>query len=61
MAPADLIALVKEANLRGRGGAGFPTGMKWAFVNEPPGQPQGRATSSSTPTRASPAPAATCR
>ena len=41
MAPTDLIALVKEANLRGRGGAGFPTGMKWAFVNEPPGQPQG--------------------
>lgn len=32
MAPADVIALVKEANLRGRGGAGFSTGMKWSFV-----------------------------
>ena len=32
MAPADVVALVKEANLRGRGGAGFPTGMKWSFV-----------------------------
>ncbi|TRY20316.1 NADH-quinone oxidoreductase subunit NuoF [Tessaracoccus rhinocerotis] len=32
MQPADVISLVKEANLRGRGGAGFPTGMKWSFV-----------------------------
>ncbi|MFT4189739.1 MAG: NADH-quinone oxidoreductase subunit NuoF [Aeromicrobium sp.] len=32
MTPADLIALVKNANLRGRGGAGFPTGMKWSFI-----------------------------
>ncbi|SDL50691.1 NADH-quinone oxidoreductase subunit NuoF [Tessaracoccus oleiagri] len=32
MAPADIISLVKDANLRGRGGAGFPTGMKWSFV-----------------------------
>ena len=38
MTGAEVIDLVKEANLRGRGGAGFPTGMKWSFV------PQGDAT-----------------
>lgn len=32
MAQDDVIAMVKDANLRGRGGAGFPTGMKWSFV-----------------------------
>jgi NADH-quinone oxidoreductase subunit F len=32
MQPAAVIALVKDANLRGRGGAGFPTGMKWQFI-----------------------------
>jgi NADH-quinone oxidoreductase subunit F len=32
MTPADIIAEVKTSNLRGRGGAGFPTGMKWGFV-----------------------------
>ncbi|MGQ0722922.1 MAG: NADH-quinone oxidoreductase subunit NuoF [Candidatus Eiseniibacteriota bacterium] len=30
--PEDVTKLVKEANLRGRGGAGFPTGVKWSFV-----------------------------
>ena len=32
MTPAEVIAQVKESNLRGRGGAGFPTGMKWGLV-----------------------------
>jgi NADH-quinone oxidoreductase subunit F len=32
MLPADVTRLVKEANLRGRGGAGFPTGVKWGLV-----------------------------
>jgi NADH-quinone oxidoreductase subunit F len=32
MTPAAIIDEVKKSNLRGRGGAGFPTGMKWSFV-----------------------------
>ena len=32
MTPADVIELVKASNLRGRGGAGFPTGLKWTFL-----------------------------
>ena len=32
MTPADVIELVKSSNLRGRGGAGFPTGLKWTFL-----------------------------
>ena len=32
MAPNDVIEAVKQSGLRGRGGAGFPTGMKWQFV-----------------------------
>jgi len=32
MSPDQIIDEVKKSNLRGRGGAGFPTGMKWGFV-----------------------------
>jgi NADH-quinone oxidoreductase subunit F len=32
MTPGEVVDLVRESNLRGRGGAGFPTGMKWSFV-----------------------------
>src|SRR5437773_12355755 len=32
MSPDDVIDDVKKSQLRGRGGAGFPTGMKWSFV-----------------------------
>lgn len=32
MSPGEISDMVKKSNLRGRGGAGFPTGMKWSFV-----------------------------
>jgi NADH-quinone oxidoreductase subunit F len=37
--PSEIIELVKESGLRGRGGAGFPTGMKWSFVAQDTGKP----------------------
>src|SRR3989337_2906310 len=40
MAPADITEEVKKSGLRGRGGAGFPTGMKWSFLAKPEGVPR---------------------
>lgn len=40
MTPEAVMALVKESNLRGRGGAGFSTGLKWSFVPMGPQVPR---------------------
>ena len=40
MQPADVIEEVKKSGLRGRGGAGFPTGMKWQFVQKDSPKPK---------------------
>jgi NADH-quinone oxidoreductase subunit F len=40
MSPDDVVEEVKKSGLRGRGGAGFPTGMKWSFLAKPDGVPR---------------------
>jgi NADH-quinone oxidoreductase subunit F len=40
MSPQEVILTIKEANLRGRGGGGFPTGIKWESTRRAPGEPK---------------------
>src|SRR4029077_6055848 len=40
MSPEAIVDEVKKSGLRGRGGAGFPTGMKWSFIAKPEGVPR---------------------
>jgi len=40
MSPDAVVEEVKKSGLRGRGGAGFPTGMKWSFLAKPEGMPR---------------------
>src|ERR1035437_4885270 len=40
MKPEEIVEEVKKSGLRGRGGAGFPAGMKWSFIAKPPGVPR---------------------
>ncbi len=40
MEPADIVEAVKASGLRGRGGAGFPTGLKWSFLPPADGGPR---------------------
>ncbi len=40
MTPDEIVAEVQKSGLRGRGGAGFPTGMKWSFLAKPEGVPR---------------------
>ena len=40
MTPDEIVEEVKKSGLRGRGGAGFPTGLKWSFLAKPEGIPR---------------------
>ena len=40
MTPDEVVEEVKKSGIRGRGGAGFPTGMKWSFLAKPEGVPR---------------------
>jgi NADH:ubiquinone oxidoreductase subunit F (NADH-binding)/(2Fe-2S) ferredoxin len=40
MSPEEIIQIVKDSGLRGRGGAGFPTGLKWDFCRRADGEPK---------------------
>jgi NADH-quinone oxidoreductase subunit F len=40
MSSAEVVEEVKKSGLRGRGGAGFPTGLKWSFLAKPEGVPR---------------------
>ncbi len=40
MSQGDIVEEVKKSGLRGRGGAGFPTGLKWSFLAKPEGVPR---------------------
>jgi NADH-quinone oxidoreductase subunit F len=40
MPAADVLSAVKESSIRGRGGAGFPAGLKWSFMSPPDGGPR---------------------
>ncbi len=40
MSPEQVVEEVQKAGLKGRGGAGFPTGMKWSFLAKPDGVPR---------------------
>ena len=40
MQPIDIVEEVKKSGLRGRGGAGFPTGLKWSFIDKKSGRPR---------------------